>query len=115
VALANEVLGEDVDEDSWLVACRVLEQGRCSLVLREKMTGPFPLQHVDFQFNNILLDDDFNITGITDWTGAQTVPCESFATCRELIIPPNAPVETSARTSAFCVMVKKAWKERELD
>ena len=115
VALAKGVLGENVDKESWLVACRVFEQALCSSILREKTTGPFPLQHVDFQFNNILLDDDFNVTGITDWTGAQTVPCESFAICRELIVPPNASEEVSARTFAFRTMVKKAWQERELD
>jgi hypothetical protein len=39
----------------------------------EKMAGRFPVQHVDLQFNNLLLDDDFNITGLLDWSGASLI------------------------------------------
>ena len=81
----------------------------------ENMAGPYPLKHMDLQFNNILFDDDFNITGILDWTAAQTVPCESFAVYVEFIVSPNAPKEVSVRTSSFRDMVQRAWKDRELN
>jgi len=64
----------------------------------ENMTGPFPVQHVDLQFNNFLFDNDYNITGLIDWSEAQTVPCESFA---------------AARYSSFRDMVHRNWKMRE--
>jgi aminoglycoside phosphotransferase (APT) family kinase protein len=106
-------LGQD-DKKMWFTACRVFEQTLSQLVLMEKMAGPFPLKHMDLHFNNILFDDDFNITGILDWTAAQTVPCESFAVYVEFIVSPNAPEEVSVRTSSFRNMVQRAWKEREL-
>jgi aminoglycoside phosphotransferase (APT) family kinase protein len=37
--------------------------------------GRFYLQHADFNYQNILIDDDANITGIIDWDGSHTVPC----------------------------------------
>jgi hypothetical protein len=39
----------------------------------------FPLCHADFGSSNILFDDDFNITGIIDWTWAQSGPWQNFA------------------------------------
>jgi isoamyl acetate esterase len=101
------------DETIWPAACRVFGHALCSLVCREMMTGPFPMKNVDLHYNNILLDENFNITGILDFSGAQTVPCESFAVCTEFIIPPNAPKEVAAKMSAFRDMVRMAWKKRE--
>jgi Ser/Thr protein kinase RdoA (MazF antagonist) len=41
--------------------------------------GPFPLSHPDFHCGNVLVDYDYNITGVIDWTNAHTVPAEVFA------------------------------------
>jgi isoamyl acetate esterase len=111
-AKLRKILGQDPDED-WLTACRIFDHALCSLVLKEKVYGPFPLKHPDFHYNNILLDDDFNITGILDWTGAQTVPCESFAVGMEFIAPPMMSKE--APIKEFRAMVKSAWQVRESD
>jgi aminoglycoside phosphotransferase (APT) family kinase protein len=110
-ARLHEILGKDADID-WLIACQIFEHALCSLVLQGKKAGPFPLKHPDFHFNNILLDDDFNITGILDWTGAQTVPCESFAIGVEFITPPTMSKEAPIRR--FRDLVKRAWEEKEL-
>jgi hypothetical protein len=40
--------------------------------------GPFRLHHPDIGANNLLLDNDFNITGLIDWSGTVIVPVESF-------------------------------------
>jgi hypothetical protein len=40
--------------------------------------GPFPLHHEDLGFTNVLLDDEYNISGIIDWSGARSVPIEVF-------------------------------------
>jgi len=79
----------------------------------EKMTGPFPVQHVDLQFNNFLFDNDYNITANLDWSGAQTVPCESFAICKEFITPPSGSKHAAAQYSHFRDMVQRKWKRRE--
>jgi len=39
----------------------------------------FPLCHADFSNCNILFDDDYKITGVIDWTWAQSGPWELFA------------------------------------
>lgn len=36
--------------------------------------GPFPLFHVDFGHNNIVVDDDYNVLGVIDWEHAYSVP-----------------------------------------
>src|SRR6266566_2591267 len=48
------------------------------LVCPQFRRGPFPLYYRDFHYNNILLDDDYNIAGVLDWTGARTVPVETY-------------------------------------
>lgn len=42
-------------------------------------SGPFFFKHTDDKGDHILVDDDFQITGIIDWTSARTVPAyEAF-------------------------------------
>ena len=106
------ILGQD-DEETWYTACRVFEQSLSPLVLMERMSGPYPLKHMDLHYNNILLDDDFNITGVVDWTGSQTVPRESLPVGVEFITPPGAPAELVANKAAFGNLVRKAWKKKE--
>ena len=40
---------------------------------------PFPLQHDDFLYSNIIVDESSDVTGIIDWEGACTVPYELIA------------------------------------
>lgn len=41
--------------------------------------GPFFLKHMDDKGDHVLVDDDYNITGIIDWTFARVVPAfEAF-------------------------------------
>ncbi|KAF8250492.1 hypothetical protein K440DRAFT_653617 [Wilcoxina mikolae CBS 423.85] len=42
--------------------------------LQELDDGPFYLKHTDDKGDHILVDDDFNVTGIIDWTFARVVP-----------------------------------------
>jgi len=47
--------------------------------LQPEMDGQFPLCHADFSNCNILYGDDYNVTGVIDWTWAQSGPWEQFA------------------------------------
>lgn len=47
--------------------------------LQDGFHHQFPLCHADFGNCNILYDDDHNITGVIDWTWAQSGPWEHFA------------------------------------
>lgn len=38
--------------------------------------GPFPLFHVDFEHDNIVVDDDYNVLGVIDWEHASSMPWE---------------------------------------
>ncbi|KAJ4482347.1 hypothetical protein J3R30DRAFT_3458608 [Lentinula aciculospora] len=40
--------------------------------------GPFPLQHPDLHRQNVLIDKDWNIVAIIDWSWCSTVPWQSF-------------------------------------
>ncbi|KAJ3760602.1 hypothetical protein EV360DRAFT_68557 [Lentinula raphanica] len=40
--------------------------------------GPFPLQHPDLHRQNVLIDRDWNIVAIIDWSWCSTVPWQSF-------------------------------------
>ena len=68
--------------------------------------GPFPFYHRDFHYNNISVDDDFNITGALDWSGARTVLVERFAAYADLMTYPllseeeNRPIVESGTCSS---------------
>jgi hypothetical protein len=77
----------DVDKE---VACTVLLKMAISSVQHEIDAGPFPITHHDLHFNNILVDEGFNITAIIDWSGTSTAPQEVFASIRGFHPPPIA-------------------------
>ncbi|KAJ5807847.1 hypothetical protein N7474_009116 [Penicillium riverlandense] len=81
------------NEQQWEAAAWFLEKTLTSMITEEHIYGPFPLSHLDLHYGNILVDENYRITGILDWSCAQTVPIERFAICPELIAPPAAPVE----------------------
>lgn len=41
-------------------------------------SGPFPLQHVDLNQQNIIVDEHCNVRGIVDWENAMTSPFETY-------------------------------------
>lgn len=89
----REIHEEHKGEADWEAAAWFLEKSLTSMVTEEHLYGPFPLCHLDFHYNNMLVDEDFNITAILDWSNVQTVPMERFAVTPEFIAPPAAPLE----------------------
>ena len=81
-------------DKEWEAACWLLEKSLTAVVTEEHVYGPFPLCHMDFHSGNILVDEDYNITGIIDWSHSQSMPIERFAMIPELIYPSIAPEET---------------------
>jgi aminoglycoside phosphotransferase (APT) family kinase protein len=51
-----------------------------AMILAERSvnTGPFPLKHPDLSFQNVLVDENFDVVAILDWSFASTVPTEEF-------------------------------------
>lgn len=78
--------GDDDDWPEWHRYSRICNEAFHFFVYPELRRGPFPLWHRDFRFKNVLVDDDFNITGVLDWTGARTAPWEMFVVYGDILL-----------------------------
>jgi aminoglycoside phosphotransferase (APT) family kinase protein len=67
------------DRLTWRRYSEICTKAIPLIVYPELRRGPFPLWHRDLHFKNILVDDEYNITGVLDWTGARVAPWEKFA------------------------------------
>lgn len=47
---------------------------KCNAFEKALDSGPFYLKHTGDKCDHIIVDDDFNITGIIDWSFARVVP-----------------------------------------
>ncbi|KAL5341783.1 hypothetical protein BJX70DRAFT_26420 [Aspergillus crustosus] len=79
--------------------------------------GPFPLAHADFLHSNIIVDEDnFNVTGVIDWEGACTVPCELIAFpdfLRAMPVPFDLPRNYDQHGQPLDTETQEVWRERE--
>ena len=107
------IQSEYAGDKEWMTAAWVLEQALPSMIIEEFIHGPFPLCHIDLHYNNILIDDDFNITGIIDWSDSQTVPLERFLISPEFVTFPGLSVEQNAPIVAFRENFAAALRKRE--
>ncbi|CAF9915542.1 MAG: hypothetical protein GOMPHAMPRED_000788 [Gomphillus americanus] len=113
-----EIYESHQDDAQWNTASWILTTGLAHLIIPDLSNGPFPLSHQDLHFGNILFDDEFNISGVIDWSSAQTAPLESLCILpdftlykargarikdvqdfKNLIV--QAPEESSTGTSAY--------------
>jgi len=98
----------------WSGPCQALTEAIPSLTIApRRRRGRFPLSHPDFHYGNVLVDDDYNVTGIIDWTNAHTVPVEVFAAWPEIMIPGSASNEVKAAIAQFRDLFTKALKNLE--
>lgn len=77
--------------------------------------GPFPLIHTDFLHSNMLVDSQFNLVGVIDWEGAQTVPweCVSFPGFLEAMPPSfDLPTNYDASGQPLDQATRELWEER---
>jgi len=86
-AESRETMGVHPDDPDWLTACWVLKTALAQMVVEDRVRGPFPLCHLDLHFANMLFDDEYNLTGIIDWSSAQAVLPSSCLSAR--ICPPS--------------------------
>ncbi|OQE44653.1 hypothetical protein PENCOP_c002G03791 [Penicillium coprophilum] len=100
-AQTEEILSEHPGEKDWGAAAWFLEKSLTSMVMEEYIYGPFPLCHLDLYYNNILVEKDFNITAVLDWSNVQTVPVERFVVNPEFVAPPAAPQEYTQAVFKF--------------
>ncbi|KAH6634769.1 kinase-like domain-containing protein [Chaetomium sp. MPI-SDFR-AT-0129] len=98
--------GHSQDKE-WLAACWVLKTAVSHIIIEPRLRGPFPLCHLDLHHGNLLFDDDYNLTGVIDWSAAQTVPLERLAVSPEFITFPAAPAEVNTSIVAFRELVRE--------
>jgi isoamyl acetate esterase len=101
---------KEFETASW-----VLSQSLPNIVLEKAIYGPFPLCHVDLHHGNILFNERWEITGIIDWTGAQTVPWEHLALDPEGITFPGVSQDVNERIVSYREQVAAVIAERQRD
>ncbi|KAJ4411351.1 hypothetical protein N0V82_009002 [Gnomoniopsis sp. IMI 355080] len=109
----NQALEEHPNDPEWRAACAVLDLALRDSVVPDRLRGPFPLCHVDFHYGNFLFDDDYNLRGIIDWDGAQTVPLEKLACSPEFMTLPGWTDAQNEPIVYFRNLVRDFLKELE--
>ncbi|KAB8360850.1 hypothetical protein FH972_024584 [Carpinus fangiana] len=75
--IADRQLYAQYAVDAYVMFAFLKEQalaGAWNCVAPEHDSGPFYLKHLDDKGDHIFVDEDFNITGIIDWSFARVVP-----------------------------------------
>lgn len=81
----KDVMQQHPEDQEWNTACWVLKDALSQIIIEDRVHGPFPLCHMDFHHGNLLFDEQYNLTGVLDWSQAQTVPLERLAVSPELV------------------------------
>lgn len=76
-------------DPEWRTACWILKSAITQIIIEDRVHGPFPLCHFDLHYGNLLFDDEYNLTGVLDWSGAGTAPLERLAVSPEFITFPG--------------------------
>jgi aminoglycoside phosphotransferase (APT) family kinase protein len=92
-------------DPEWTTACSVLKAAVPHIIIEARVRGPFPLCHLDMHHGNLLFDDDYNLTGVLDWSQAQTVPLERLVVSHEYSTYPTSPDEINDSIRAFRALV----------
>ncbi|EEQ31606.1 hypothetical protein McanMca71_006093 [Microsporum canis] len=100
-------------DSDWLTACWVLKLATDHTYINNRINGPFPLCHLDLHYGNLLFDEEFNLTGVLDWSHAQTMPLERLALCPEFIAFPGLSDEENRSIIEFKTLVIQSLKELE--
>ncbi|QPH16400.1 hypothetical protein C2857_001034 [Epichloe festucae Fl1] len=85
----REIVAMHPDDPEWLTACWVLKAALSHIIIEDRVRGPFPLCHLDLHSGNMLFDDEYNLSGIIDWSSAQAAPLEQLSVCPELVTGPG--------------------------
>src|SRR5205085_6293709 len=67
----------------------------------------------DLHYNNILVDNEYNITGIIDWSGVMTSPQECFAAFHGFRCPPGIMGDQVKDHENTLDMLRCALRKRE--
>jgi aminoglycoside phosphotransferase (APT) family kinase protein len=100
-------------EIDWLTACWVLKLALTHIIVDERVRGPFPLCHPDLHHGNLLFGEEYNLTGVLDWSNTQTMPMERLAVCPEFITFPGLSDEENRPIIEFKELFIESLRRRE--
>ncbi|KAI1346666.1 hypothetical protein F5Y01DRAFT_297270 [Xylaria sp. FL0043] len=109
----REIVSMHPDDPDWLTACWVLKTALTHIVVEDRVRGPFPLCHLDLHYGNMLFDDEYNLTGIIDWSSAQAAPLEQLSVCPEFVPFPGLSDKENQPIIELKNLVIKNLKEKE--
>lgn len=109
----RETVALHPDDPDWLTACWVLKTGLTHMVLEDRVRGPFPLCHLDLHYGNMLFDENYNLTGIIDWSNAQAAPLEQLSVSPEFATFPGISEERNRPMIKLKNLVVESMKEME--
>ncbi|KKZ62869.1 hypothetical protein EMCG_02779 [[Emmonsia] crescens] len=109
----REIIALHPDNADWLTACWMLKTALAHTVVEDRARGPFPLCHLDLHYGNLLFDDEYNLTGVVDWSHAQAAPMEQLSVCPELVIFPGLSEEKNRPIVEFKKLVIEFIEEME--
>ncbi|KAI9841604.1 MAG: hypothetical protein M1837_000511 [Sclerophora amabilis] len=113
-AIIKGAIANHPNDPEWITACWMVKTGLNRFIMPERVVhGPFPLCHLDLHHGNLLFDDRYNLTGVIDWSHAQTVPIERMAFTPELMIAPGLSDAENQPTREFRRLVVECLKESE--
>jgi hypothetical protein len=109
----REILALHPEDPDWRTACWVLKTCLTYIIIEDRIRGPFPLCHLDLHFGNMLFDDEYNLTGIIDWSSAQAAPLEQLSVCPEFITFPGLSDEENRPIVELKNLVIQSLREME--
>ncbi|KAI1273259.1 kinase-like domain-containing protein [Xylaria sp. FL0933] len=109
----REIVSMHPDDPDWLTACWVLKTALTHILVEDRVRGPFPLCHLDLHYGNMLFDDEYNLTGIIDWSSAQAAPLEQLSVCPEFVPFPGLSDEENQPIIELRNLVIQNLKEKE--
>lgn len=111
----REIISMHPNDPDWLTACWVLKTALTHIIIEDRVRGPFPLCHLDLHYGNMLFDNEYNLTGIIDWSSAQAAPLEQLSVCPEFVTFPGLSDEENRPIVELKNLVLESLRERERD
>ncbi|KAI5463871.1 kinase-like domain-containing protein [Mariannaea sp. PMI_226] len=107
------IIAMHLDDPDWRTACWVLKTALTQMIVEDRVRGPFPLCHLDLHFGNMLFDEEYNLTGILDWSNAQAAPLQQLSVCPEFVTFPGLSDEENQPIIELKSLVVESIREIE--
>ncbi|KAF2968300.1 hypothetical protein GQX73_g5270 [Xylaria multiplex] len=111
----REIISMHPNDPDWLTACWMLKTALTHFIIEDRVRGPFPLCHLDLHYGNMLFDNDYNLTGVIDWSSAQAAPLEQLSVCPEFVTFPGLSDEENRPIVELKSLVLDCLIEKEKD